>query len=247
MIVHGCFFACHCAILHIIDEENLNFRFQNVTFSVAESSHFVGKLSPLLTSTDIRPDVSFKIKVGNDLVMFFIVEKHSGTSPDSYQHTIAKAVSNTVDLLRSLKMYTPEIDKIFSLVFPKCGYQHCVTVIQCTFVAAPPQFDVVAEYLPLSEVRTRVLDLLRGSLTWIDIVRKEGHTPRSYFVRFGSKELKDFGYMVQASSECSQKVTSHSIVITDKMKYWKYIVRESEVLKVLSRFENVTIYCPMNQ
>ena len=203
-----------------------------MVFSVGESSNFVGKLSPLLTSTDIRPDVSFKIKVSNEWVMFFMVEMHSGTSPDSYQHTIIKAVSNTVDLLRSLKMYTPEINEIFSLVFPKRGYQHCVTVIRCTFVAAPPQFNVVAEYLPLSEVRTWVLDLLRESLTWIDVARKERLDPHSYFVRFGSKELKDFRDMVQASGECRQKVTSHSIVITDKKKYWKYIVLESEVATV---------------
>ena len=226
-------------LLHIIEEENLDLRFQNVMFSVGESSNFVGKLSPLLTSTDIRPDVSFKIKVGNDLVTFFMVEMHSGTSPDSYEHTVIKAVSNTVDLLRSLKMYTPEINEIFSLVFPKCGYRHCVTVIRCTFVAAPPQFNVVAEHLPLSEVGTRVLGLLRGSLKWIDVARKERLDPHSYFVRFGSKELKDFGDMVHASGECSQKVTSHSIVITDKKKYWKYIIRESEAATVSSAIKNI--------
>ena len=239
-------------LLHIIEKENLNIRFRSVRFSVGESSNFVGKLSPLLTSTDIRSDVSFKIEVSNDLVTFFMVEMHSGTSPDSYEHTLSKAVSNTVDLLRSLKMYTPEINEISSLVFPKCGYRHCVTVIRCTFVAAPPQFNVVAECLPLSEVRTRVLDLLRGSLTWVDLARKERLDPHSYFVRFGSKELKDFGDMVQASGECSQKVTSHSIVITDKKKYWKYIVRESEaetvsyVIRNIGKCDHLLSYEPVD-
>lgn len=92
--------------------------------------------------------------------------------PSLSTHLFVLSVSNTVDLLRLLKMYTPEINKICSLVFLKCGYQHCVTVIECTFVAAPPQFNVVMEHLSLSDVRTWVLEVITGSLKWIDLVKR---------------------------------------------------------------------------
>ena len=41
-------------------------------------------------------------------------EKNSGTTLNSYEDTIAKAISNTVDILRLLKMYMPELNKIYS-------------------------------------------------------------------------------------------------------------------------------------
>lgn len=57
-------------MLNIIDEEGLQSEFQNVTFCVAESLSVKGRLSPLLTSLDVKSDTSMKINVNGDWVSF---------------------------------------------------------------------------------------------------------------------------------------------------------------------------------
>lgn len=57
-------------VLNIIDEEGLQSEFQNVTFCAAESLSVKGRLSPLLTSLDVKSDTSMKINVNGDWVSF---------------------------------------------------------------------------------------------------------------------------------------------------------------------------------
>ena len=78
-----------------------------MTFCVAESLSVKGRLSPLLTSLDIKSDTSMKINVNGDWVSFFCTEMHSGVKPGPYEDTLAKAISNLIDILSVVKdIYT---------------------------------------------------------------------------------------------------------------------------------------------
>lgn len=39
---------------------------------------------------------------------------HSGVKPSSYEDTVAKAISNLIDIYRLLKIYTPDIPAVFA-------------------------------------------------------------------------------------------------------------------------------------
>lgn len=122
---------------------------------------------------------------------------HSGAGASSYRDTVAKAISNTVDIHRLLKMYTPECTKVFSFVFPKIGWKHCVTQIECKFEATPPCFKVVEKPLALSAVRQQVVNVIRSSLLlFINQAKLRSHLSHSFFVRLSAVEL---GKLVKAS------------------------------------------------
>ncbi len=226
-------------MLQIIESEKLESQFLYVRYSVAESFSVKGRLSPLLNSVDIIPDVSMKIVVSGWSVTFFSTEKHSGSGVKTYRNTVAKAISNVVDIHRLIKMYTPECTKVYSFVFPKIGSKNCVTQLECEFVANPPSFKVVEKPLALSAVCKHVTYVIKSSLLWFINNASSEFIPHSFFVKLSDQELEQFGTMVKASDTCTQVATSQFNVVTDRKKYWKYIIQDSEALTVSNICKNV--------
>lgn len=171
---------------------------------------------------------------------------HSGVKPSSYEDTVAKAISNLIDIYRLLKIYTPDIPAVFAFVFPKIGTAHCVTQIECKFVANPPCFEVDTKPLNLGAVRIHILKVIKSSLLkFIQQAKLQTHINHSFFVRLSDPELEQFKEMVKATNTCTQVITSQSIVITDGWKYWKYIGQEMEAFRVQS-LRRVNMCCTMN-
>lgn len=97
---------------------------------------------------DIKPDTSMGLLFNGDFVSFFFTEMHSGTIAKSYENTLAKAVSNLVDMHRLLKMYV-ECPSAYAFVFPKFGVNTWVTALESQFSATPPKFTVTQKIITI--------------------------------------------------------------------------------------------------
>eukprot|EP00291_Cryptomonas_curvata_P010932 CAMPEP_0172190598 /NCGR_PEP_ID=MMETSP1050-20130122/23208_1 /TAXON_ID=233186 /ORGANISM="Cryptomonas curvata, Strain CCAP979/52" /LENGTH=295 /DNA_ID=CAMNT_0012865501 /DNA_START=161 /DNA_END=1048 /DNA_ORIENTATION=+ len=93
-------------------------------------------LSPLCTTTTIRPDIWFKVKMGIADVPVLMVEIVSGSQGQpSVEQTIRKQICNTVDQLRFyMNLRESPVSEVSSIVFPKDGgLSSGVTVVTARF------------------------------------------------------------------------------------------------------------------
>ena len=207
-------------ITDLIERAGFGDKFSHVIHEVGRSVRFDSKLSPLLTSLDIRPDTCLYIAVNSFPLAIFMTEMHSGTSHSSYDNTVWKTASNTIDQLRLLKMYKPELKKVTSFVFPKLFVTSKVSKVEVTFSVQELQFVVQIEELSRKDVKKEVLRALSDIQALLKFDVEFCH---SYFLRFSDEELAEFSTMVDAQKTVEQERSSHSLVFTDGTDYWKRV------------------------
>lgn len=218
-------------IRHLIGKNNLSRNFQHFNFSISESILAPGRLSPLLSSLTIKPDTSISLMIANELVTILCTEMHSGPS---YENTLAKLISNTVDMHRLMKMYNPQIGIVYSLCFPKYNVKTCVTLVECKFNAVPLGFSLKLKSLAMSHVEKEVVKVLKHLPSYFPITFKPSSVNHSYLVRLAEEELTKISTSISAKTRLRQIVTSRSIVLTDEEKFFKYVFNSDDAMKYVS-------------
>ena len=121
-------------------------------------------LSSLCTTTLIRPEIWFQVRLGTFDIPLLLIEIVSGSlGTTSLEQTILKLCSNTIDQLRlymSLRSYP--VSEVSSMVFPKNrGLSTGVTVVTVRFCPDSWKFCASFDNIPISEVCTVMKNILR--------------------------------------------------------------------------------------
>jgi hypothetical protein len=179
-------------------------------------------LSSLCTSTKIRSDIWYKVKMGAGDIPVLMVEIVSGSlGIPSLEQTIHKLVCNTIDQLRLyMNLRNSPVTEISSLVFPKHGdistASTGVTVVTVRF--SPDRWKFCASFESISKYRvcTVMKQILRRN---VDLLRRDSsYSGPWYLVKI---------YNLPAHSV--QIATKHNIVLKQERSggtvYLKYSPR----------------------
>ena len=204
-------------------------KFEHVAPTVGMGVNFDQVLSPLLTSLDIRPDTSLRIVVNQYALPIFMSEMHSGSCSSSYDNTVWKSASNSIDQFRVLKMFKPELKKVTSFVFPNPYIRTKVSKVEVTFSVQELQFVVKIEELLCKDVKEEVLRVLSDIQALLNFELEIRH---HYFLRFSDEELAEFSTIVEAKKPVEQAKSSYSLVFTDGTDYWKRVTEFNDFASV---------------
>lgn len=219
--------------MHIIDEENLEYA--HFDYQVGLSIPTNGMITPLLSSIDIRCDTCINAMVNDKLIAIFITEMHSGTSILSYQNTVCKGISNSIDLFRLLRIYNSDIASVSTFVFPKFTDKTRVTRIDVSFRVESLQFEVCTKELTLKMVKQELTSVLKNLQSVIDDIPHQ-LINNSYFMKLNTMELVKLTKIVGAKKTLEKIRSSHSLVFTDKKHYWKLVISSHEAIAIATYF-----------
>jgi hypothetical protein len=143
------------------------------------------RVSPLVTSVSVCPDLWLKINLGDIDIPGFLIEIVSGSDDDrSVKQTLLKTVCNTVDLMRLyMNIFDSDVEvmEISSVVVPRAGIKKICPAVLVTVKWGEGQdwrFQVSITPIPIDQVSVQCERISLAQFGWLKTHKVNPRCPK---------------------------------------------------------------------